>query len=451
MPAVGSGPDATDEQPALETHPTEEQPALQRPPDNSTDELPAPKGLAAQRGARPPVRDRSRPIPVGRGAPPKKRSVLVPVLLLGVLGVGGAVAYQKFLAAPPPPPAVKNPGLADASVAFQEGKNLVRKGQWKLAAEQFNAAAELAPNLEGLAGYLAAQKVEIPNQEHLDAAQAALDKNEVGRAAKELSLVPETTQQLTRRQALQTRLGKVADERVKEGRALLGNRARMKELKALAEDVLAARPNDRDGLTFLETANRALGWKAPVAAPADPGDPANEVISLWAGGDTTAAFSKADACSAASPRCAKLKEQSVRATDLLKKLESLEENELLELVRLDKALAGGAQSASGKQAGIRLAAVLTPRASSAAARKQWGAAMAFARKILEGDPGNVTAKNIVSDARSAAQELFHRCYVSRQATPEDAIPLCKEVVEMLPEGDPLREKAERLIKGGATE
>ncbi len=436
MPALQ--PDATDEAPA------------HVPPADSTDELPAPKALATRRGGRPPVR--AGRLPGSRAAPPKKRSVLVPVLLLVVLAVGGAVAWKKFLAPQPVVTGpVKNTNLEEAKLAFQEGKNLVRKGQWKLAAEQFDRAAELAPELEGLKLYLDAKAVEVQNQEHLDAAEAALGKSQVGAAAKELAAVPETTQQLSRRTELQKRLNVVVDQRIKDGRALLGERGKARELKALAEDVLAARPNDRDALNFLETANRALGWKAPVDKPPDPGDPAAEVISLWTGGDGTAAFAKADACAGASARCAKLKEQITRATELSKKLESLEEAELLEAVRLDKSIGGGTQSPGGKQAGVRLAAVLTPKASSAAARKQWGPAMAIARKILEGAPNDVTAKNIVSDGKNAAEELYRRCYVSRQSTPEDAIPLCKEVVEMLPEGDALREKAERLIAGNRTE
>jgi hypothetical protein len=229
------------------------------------------------------------------------------------------------------------------------------------------------------------------------------------------------------------------------------DRGKMRELKALAEDVLAARPNDRDALQFLDTANRALGWRPPVEKPPDPGDPAAEVIALWAGGDSTGAFAKADLCEAKSPRCGKLKEQMAKVTPLFKRLESLEEGELLDAVRLDKAIGGGQQSASGKQAGVRLGGVLLPKASSAAARKQWGGAMALARKILEGDPGNVAAKNIVSDGMSAAEELYKRCYVQRQSQPEDAIPLCREVVEMLPEGNDLRGKAERLIAGSKTE
>jgi hypothetical protein len=96
---------------------------------------------------------------------------------------------------------------------------------------------------------------------------------------------------------------------------------------------------------------------------------------------------------------------------------------------------------------VRLGGVLLPKASSAAARKQWGYAIATANKILEGDPSNTAAKNIVGDGRQAAQELFQRCYVGRQSTPEESLPLCKEVVEMLPEGDELKEKAKRLLEG----
>lgn len=425
MPAVS--PDATDEQPAFD--PT------------STDDLPA----APRRPGRSPV---ARRLPGSRAPPPKRRSKLVPLLFLVVLGVGGGVAWKKLN---PPPPAPKVDPHASAveaaKVAFQEGKNLVRKGQWKAAAAKFDEAAALAPEIEGLAAYLEAGKTEVPLAQHLDDAAAALDKNQLAKASRELAAVPEATQQLTRRNELQQRLVKVADERLKQARALANDRSKMRELKALAEDVLAARPNDRDALNFLDTANRALGWRPPVEKPPDPGDPAVEVISLWAGGDGNGAYAKAELCETKSPRCGKLKEQIARVQPLFKRLESLEEGELLDAVRLDKAIGGGQQSATGKQAGIRLGAVLTPKASSASARKQWGAAMAVSRKILEGDPGNPAAKGIISDGRAAAEELYKRCYVQRQTDPTEAIPLCREVTEMLPEGDELRGKAERILKG----
>jgi len=430
MPAVQ--PDATDETPA-------------HVPDDSTAEQPA----LARRPGRAPV---ARRLPGTRAPPPKKRSKLVPVLLLAVLGVGGGVAWKKLYAPPPPPKVDPRAGDVEAAkVAFQEGKNLVRKGQWKAAAAKFDEAAALAPEIEGLAAYLEAGKTEVPLAQHLDDAAAALDQSQLAKASRELAAVPESTQQLTRRNELQQRLGKVADERLKQAKALAGDRTKMRELKALAEDVLAARPNDRDALNFLETANRALGWRPPVEKPPDPGDPAVEVISLWAGGDSTGAYAKAELCEEKSPRCAKLKEQISKLQPLFKRLESLEEGELLDAVRLDKAIGAGQQSATGKQAGVRLAAVLTPKASSASARKQWGAAMAISRKILEGDAGNATAKNIISEGRAAAEELYKRCYVQRQTDPTEAIPLCREVTEMLPEGDELRRKAEGIIQGSRPE
>lgn len=433
MPAVS--PDRTDENLAHE------------PP--ATDPV---RQQLAKRPARPPPVRRASRLPPGRDE--KKRSpLLVIVLVLVVLGVGGAVAWKKLNAGPSLPPADPHAGdVKAAQVAFQEGKNLVRRGQWKEATEQFKAAAEVAPQLEGLKGYVEAAKTEVPNQEHLDACAAALDKNQVAVAARELALVPDTTQQFGRRNDLRTRIGKVADARLVEARPLAlqtKDKEKMRKLKALAEDVLAARPQDRDALAFLDTANRVLGAKEYVPPPPDPGDPSAEVISRYAAGDATGAFGKAEACAGANQRCQKLKEQISDVVALLKKVESMEENELERTVKLDRAISGGRQTPVGKPAGVRLAALLLPKASSAAARKQWGYAMSTAKKILEADPGNPNAQSIVSDGRQAASELFQRCYVGRVTTPDDSIPLCKEVVQMLPEGDELRGKAQRILDNAA--
>jgi hypothetical protein len=174
-------------------------------------------------------------------------------------------------------------------------------------------------------------------------------------------------------------------------------------------------------------------------------------MEQYAGGNAAGAFSSAEGCAASSARCAQLKQQIAEVTALLKKVEALDADELEHVVKLDRSIAGGKLTPLAKSAGVRLAALLYPKASSAAARKQWGYAMTTARKILEGDPNNDGAKGIVADGRAAANELYQRCYVSRAASPEDALPLCKEVIQMLPEGDEIRRKAERILAGGVAD
>jgi hypothetical protein len=384
----------------------------------------------------------------------KKSSPVIWLLLLVVMGLGGFGAWKKLGPQPPaPPPKPKTTG-EDPAVAFQESKTLIRKGQWKQAKELLDDLNERAPELEGLKVYVDAAALEAPLQEHLDKAEAAIGKGECAKAAGELKTVPDTSKQFFRRNDLDTKLGKLVDDKVKEGQALAsntGNKDKMRKLKALAEDMLAARPQNRDAQILQQTAERALGAKVVVEAPPDPGDPAVKVIELYSGGNASGAYAAAEACAAASPRCANLKTQISEVGELMKKVESLEAEDLERLVRTDRAICGGKLSPHAKPAGVRLAALLYPKASSAAVRKQWGYAIATAKKILEGDPNHDGAKAIVSDGRAAANELYQRCYVGRAQSPEDALPLCKEVIQMLPEGDDIRRKAERILNGGGSD
>jgi hypothetical protein len=407
------------------------------------------------RGRQPPVR-RERTLERRQQQQKKKGSPLVPLLLLVVLGLGGFAVWKKYLA-PPPPARGPDPRVQeekDAMVTFQDAKNLIRRGQWKQAKVELDDLYARLPELEGLKVYVDAAAAEVPVQEHLDNAEGAIQKGECGRAAGELKAVPESSKQYARRGELDTKLSKLVDEKVKEAQGLAatpGNKDKMRKLKALAEDLLAARPQNRDAQALLATAERALGAKAAVEAAPDPGDPAAGVIELYVGGNAAGAFSKADECAAQSARCSQLKQQITEVNDLTKKVESLDADQLEHIVKVDRAICGGRLSPLGKPAGVRLAALLYPKASSAAVRKQWGPAMQMARRILEGEPNHEGAKGIVADGRTAANELYQRCYVGRTTSPEDALPLCKEVIQMLPEGDDIRRKAERILSGGASE
>lgn len=446
MPKPPPPPPKRRPRPAPEPEPTDTEPsmpAVKRPSD--TDD-----SVVRRRERSVPVRGGSRRAVRTSQPQKKKSSPLVALLMLVVLGLGGYAAYTRLMK-PKPPPAAPNPHvqeIQDATVAFQDAKNLIRKGQWKQARELLDALNEKTPDLEGLKVYLDASAVEIPFQEHLDNADAAIQKGECARAASELKAVPDSSKQYFRRNELDTKLSKVVDDRVKEGQGLASqtsNKDKMRKLKALADDVLAARPNNREAQILLSTAERALGAKAVVEAPPEPGDPAVDVIALYGSGNAAGAYAKAEACASSSPRCSSLKAQIAEVIELSKKVESLEAEQLERAVKVDRSINGGKLSSLGKPAGVRLAATLYPKASSAAVRKQWGYAISTARKVLEGDPNHEGAKTIISDGRAAANELYGRCYVARQSNPEEALPLCKEVVQMLPEGDEIRRKAERLL------
>lgn len=382
-------------------------------------------------------------------APKKSKAPLVLVLLL-LVGVAAA-GYWKLNQKPPPPPPTPavDPTIA-LKVLFQEGKNLVRAGKWADAKAKFTEVLDQAPDLEGGAvkTYLAACEKEIPNQRHFDAAQAALDKNEVGTAHRELAAVSADTQQLNRRDTLQLKLGEVFKSRIAEGGSLAqsGDPAKMKKLKALAEDLLVVRPDDRDALEFKATADRFLRPRTdkPVELPKD--DPGIRVMQLYAGGDSGGAMAAAAACAAEAESCKSLEAKMSELNGLLKRIEGLQPNELEAALRLDRSITGGRSSPQAKPIATRIGAVFYPKASNARAKADWPLTMQYALKVVDADPGHTGAAAIVSEGRGRAHELYLRCYQQKQTEPESAAPLCRDVVAMLPPGDPERTKAENVLQ-----
>jgi hypothetical protein len=93
-----------------------------------------------------------------------------------------------------------------------------------------------------------------------------------------------------------------------------------------------------------------------------------------------------------------------------------------------------------------MGAVFYPKASAARAKGDWPETMKNALKVTDADPGHTGASSIVIEGRARANELYLRCYQLKQSEPESAAPLCRDVVAMLPPGDPLRTKAENVIQ-----
>ena len=384
--------------------------------------------------------------------PEKKKSraplAFVLVLLVAVAGFG----YWKLRHKPPPstgpdPVALETEAL---KTLFQDGKNLVRKGRWGEAAEKFNQVIAARPDFGdgAVKTYLAAAEKEVPNQKHFDDAAAALDRNEIGNAHRALLLVSADTQQLARRDDLQARKADLFKARVLEAQGLVsaGGEAKMKKLKALAEDLLVAKPEDRDALEFKAIADRALRARPEVKLEILKDDPANQVRERYASGDAGGAYTEAAACAAESESCKLLEAKMTELTGLLKRVEALEPNELVRGLQLDREISGGKSSPQARPLGTRIASIFYKKASSARTVGDWGQAMQNALKVLDAEPAHAGAQAMVSDGRERAKDLYLRCYQQRQTEPEQALPLCNEVVSMLPAGDSLREKAERVLQ-----
>jgi hypothetical protein len=388
-----------------------------------------------------------------RAKEPEKKKSKAPLVIVLLLLVGVAAAgYWKMTQKPPPPSGPDPVALetAELTTAFQAGKNLVRQGKWTDAAQKFNAIIAVRPDFAdgAVKTYLAAAEREVPNQKHFDDATAALDRNEVGNAHRALAAVSADTQQVARRDALQTRQAEIFKARILEaqGLAQAGGDAKMRKLKALAEDLLVARPEDRDALEFKSIADRALRIRVAEKVEVPVDDPALKVQSTYAGGDAAAALAGAAACAAESASCRTLEGKMSELNGLLKRLETLQPAELETALRLDRQIAGGKSSPQSKQIATRIGAVFYRKASAAKVVGDWAQVMQNALKVLDAEPAHAGAQSMANEGRERARELYLRCYQQRQTEPEQAVPLCNEVISMLPPGDSQREKAEKVIQ-----
>jgi tetratricopeptide (TPR) repeat protein len=429
-----------------------------RKPGSSAKLAPVARGRAAE-----PVKDRSVRPPRERPnrrrreeeAEPKKKGgsgklLFVCVLVFGGLGFG--YWYKQNHLPPPALPAGPDPGLAELGGLMQEGKNLVRAGRFADARAKFQQVFDVNPTYAqgAVKTYLDACTREIPNQQHLDAASDAISKNELGRAETELKAITANSTQTEKIENMKKKLDDALTARIAEGRVLAQSprdTAKMKKLKALADDILVAKPEQRDATELRDLAARMLGGPVHVEVEAPPaGDPAVDVMARYASGDASGAFALANDCAGKSPACAGLVEKMKTLNELLQKVEGLQPEELDKALSLDHACSGGKTTPHAKPIATRMASAYYQKASNLKTKGEWGGAMAAARKALLADPDNMPAKSIMVEGMEQARNLFQRCYISKDASPEDAIPLCTQVVQMLPEGDELRGKAERVLQ-----
>ncbi len=338
----------------------------------------------------------------------------------------------------------------------QQGRNLIREGKWAEAKAVFEQILEANPEFGSgtVQQYISRCKEEIPNEQNLNDAEAALKKNQLTATAKALGQVSATTLQAERRDKLKIDLDKAIDAKVTEAAQLVAmttDREKMVQLQQMSEDVLGASPDQRDAKDFKEKADRAINLiDHPPPKPVGPDLSWQEVQQLFHDGDQAGAMAKANACANKNAKCKALMAKIQEFNEHNRKLESLGPQELLNLLALDKEIAGGTPSALSKPIATRAVTAFYTKASNCRAKGDWGCAMDYARKALQADPGHTGAQAIVSDARSEAKAVYLRAYSNREENPEEAIVLFKQVLSMTPKDDEYHEKAraqlERLSK-----
>lgn len=340
----------------------------------------------------------------------------------------------------------------ELTTAFQQAKNLTKEGKWVEAKARLEQIVEFEPKFEpkSIATYLERANTEIPNEQALEEAQAALKADQLAKAASALARIKNTMMEKREnelKEQLEVKLGeKVVDAR-KRLSASPRDLAAMEQVKAMAEDVLAARPEDRDAPDIKRQSEDNINRiKNPNLPPPIPETPHLEVMQRFRNGDQSGAMSLAQACAAKNAQCRGLEAQIKEFDAKNKNLENLSSAELKNLYLLDKKIAGGNSSDLSKQLRTRLATVFYKEASNAKTVRNWVTAIQKAQTVLEVDPGHPGANAIIQEARSQAHDIYLRGYQLRETSPDEAGRLFKDVIMMTPPGDTDHEKAKSRLE-----
>jgi tetratricopeptide (TPR) repeat protein len=340
---------------------------------------------------------------------------------------------------PPPTPIIEPVRRSPRDEAFQAIKNLIREGKWVEAKARLQEFKVLEPNYPSLVDYLAQAEKEIPNQEHVTAAKAALAAKMLAVAKAQLDQVSVDTTMFELVAQLKRELKDTADARVREAQALL-DAGQHAQAAAILADVVAAFPEDRLA--------RASFERAQSLSVVDTGSRAWDlVVRDFMQGEISSAVVLAEACAPQVPRCKSGLKDLKEFSRLLKKLEDLSLDQLTRLVELDLQITGGTSPCRAtEKVRVRQAKILYKNASAARARGAWARATEFARLTLQADPGHRGAARILEEMRGKARELFFRGYGPATTSPEESLRLYRQVMAMTPPDDALHQKARAWIE-----
>ncbi len=402
---------------------------------------------------------RGRPVRTSRAAEDpaaeraKKRKttlrIVAVVVLLAAGGVGFKAIQQKKARADAENAELARKHREEMADMFKDAKSLVKANKWVEAKARLTQITETDPDFETkqVGNYLAIADKEIPNQNAFDEAAAATKAGELGKAAAALKKVKTTPQSETPLHAAKEALDARVQEKLVEVRAMTQKDLAVQEkAKAIAEDILAAHEDDREAAEIKKAAEAMIyAIKNPTYVPPPPETPWVEVQSRFKTGDATGALSLAQACANKQPKCRDLEAQIKEWDAKSKKVEDLNENDLIGLYELDKKIAGGTSSEQSKTIRTQLVARLFMKASQLKTTGNWSRATEYARKVLSADPNHAGAQALVNEARTQAKDVYLRAYQLKDSQPDDAIRLFKEVVSMTPADDDYNQKAKTRL------
>ena len=335
---------------------------------------------------------------------------------------------------------------------FKEAKGLVRAGKWAEAKTKLEEiqAEDAEYETRQVENYLKLANDEIPNEGLLAEATTALGKNELGKAFAALQKVKSNAPSVDAAvRAAKEQLEIKATEKTGAARTLLAfpkDQAKMEEMKALCEDILLVRAEDREASELKKQAETAIyAIKNPTIAPPPPDTPWLEVSARFKNGDSSGALSLAQACANKFQQCRTFESNIKEFEAKSKRLEELSENDLIALYDLDKKIAGGQSSELSRPVRTQLVSKLFVKASQAKTTGNWPRAIELARKVQQADSGHVGAQALINEGKTQAREAYLRGYQLKDSSPDEAIKLFKDVMNMTPPDDETHQKAKSRV------
>jgi len=391
----------------------------------------------------------------------KKRRGLLLVVLMAMLSLAGVAVYlkmeeEKTKTKIDKTGEIEREKIATLDARFQEGKNLVRIGNWVEAQHVFQELKEQAPDYRPseIEEYLKEAELEVPNQAAMNAAQDALSLLELKEAHMRLGQVTNTRHQYERLGKLKQEFQKALQKKVAMSKELVPqntNRESMVKLKTMTDDILAAVPKHREAEEMQRIAKEAIHRiDNPYRAPPPPETPWVAVGEKYKAGEVEEATQLATACADRQERCKKMLAQLESFSSKNRRIEGLSAQEFFDMYELDRQLSGGAGSPNTQRILMFAIPSIEKRARDARLNGRLGEASGLSSGLLKIDAKNATAQSILDEVRAQAKETYLRAYTLRSTQPDQAEKLFKEVVQLLPKGEDYVKRAQeqlRVLKG----
>lgn len=202
------------------------------------------------------------------------------------------------------------------------------------------------------------------------------------------------------------------------------------------------------GLVFLVAFARTT---AATATPPVTGQTRWDMaVMRFVAGDLAGGLALAQECSTTERACQSGRGDMEEFLALSKKLEALDTEGMSRLLALDKAITGKRGPSQFLQnAGPRVAEVFYRSAQKAKNARQWARAVEHSRRALEAVPGHTGARGLLDELRRKALHLYESHFIGyrqKDSSPEDALPIYREIMALTVPEDELHQKARSWVE-----